>query len=65
MPLRSDRGDQMKRREAVLVLLALGAAPLTAEAQQARLNRVGVLFYGDSCSAAIDRPRGGLRELGL
>lgn len=55
----------MKRREAVLVLLALGAAPLPAEARQARFNRVGVLFHGGSFSPAIEGLRGGLRELGL
>jgi hypothetical protein len=39
----------MDRRDTVLALLALGAAPLAAEAQQAgKLSRIGVLFGATS-----------------
>ncbi|MSQ63666.1 MAG: ABC transporter substrate-binding protein, partial [Betaproteobacteria bacterium] len=50
----------------VLVLLALGAAPLVAEAQPARVFRVGVVLQGgDAYYAAIDGLRDGLKALGL
>jgi putative ABC transport system substrate-binding protein len=58
----------MNRRDTVLALLALGAAPLAAEAQQAgKLLRVGVLHAGSSKEAAtIQREpfERGLRENG-
>ena len=45
--------------------LALCAAALAAEAQQARLYRVGVVLHGGQYSPAIDGLRGGFKELGL
>jgi putative ABC transport system substrate-binding protein len=41
------------------------AAPLGAEAQQARVYRVGVILQGGPYSQAVDGLREGLRELGL
>ena len=55
----------MNRRETVIALLALGAAPLAAKAQQARVYRVGVILLGGGYSLVIDGLRDGLRELGL
>jgi putative ABC transport system substrate-binding protein len=55
----------MNRRDTVLALLALGATPLAASAQQARVYRVGVVFQGGAFSRAIDGLRDGLKELGL
>jgi putative ABC transport system substrate-binding protein len=58
----------MKRRNAVLALLALGAVPRTAGAQQAKMPRVGILFLTSPASAtgaaAIEALRTGLRDLG-
>jgi putative ABC transport system substrate-binding protein len=48
-----------------ILILAILAAPLAVEAQQARVYRVGVVLQGGSYSAAIDGLRDGLRELGL
>ena len=48
----------------VLALTFL-AAPLTAESQQARAYRVGVVLFGGPASQAIDGLREGLRELGF
>ena len=56
----------MDRRDTVLALLALGAAPLVADAQQAGVPRIGFL----SATSPSDRPplldafRQRLRELG-
>jgi putative ABC transport system substrate-binding protein len=47
------------------LILALFAAPLSVEAQQARVYRVGVVLLGGPYSAAIDGLRDGLREFGL
>jgi putative ABC transport system substrate-binding protein len=56
----------MNRRDTVVALLALGAAPYIAEAQPARVFRVGVVLQGgDAYYAAIDGLRDGLRALGL
>jgi len=41
------------------------AAPLTAEAQQARVYRIGVVLQGGPYFADIDGVRDGLKELGL
>ena len=48
-----------------IVILALSAVALAAEAQQARVYRVGVILHGGPFYAAIDGLRDGLRELGL
>ena len=48
-----------------ILMLALFALPLTVEAQQARVYRVGVVLHGGPHSSAIDGLRDGLRELGL
>lgn len=48
-----------------LLILALLAAPLAAEAQQARVYRVGVILQGGPYSEAVDGLRDGLRELGF
>ena len=48
-----------------ILILALLAAPLGAEAQQGRLYRVGVVFQGGGYSAGVDGLRDGLRELGF
>jgi putative ABC transport system substrate-binding protein len=53
------------RRAFVSGTLALLAAPLVGEAQQARVYRIGVVLQGGSYSAAIDGLRDGLRELGF
>ncbi len=55
----------MNRRDTILALAALGAAPLAARAQQARLYRVGIVWVGGAASASIDGLRDGLRDLGL
>ena len=54
-------------RRAFLGTLAAGllASPLVAEAQQARVYRVGVVLQGGPYSGAIDGLRKGLAELGL
>jgi len=54
-------------RRAFLGTLAGGllAAPLTAEAQQARVHRIGVVLQGGPYFADIDGLRDGLKELGL
>jgi len=54
-------------RRAFLGTLAGGllAAPLAAEAQQARVYRVGVILQGGPYLGAVDRLRKGLGELGL
>ncbi len=48
-------------------MLASGllAAPLGAEAQPARVYRIGVVLEGGPYSAAVDGLRDGLRELGF
>ena len=57
----------MNRRDTVLGLLALGAAPLSAFAQQpAKVFRIG--FLGQAAAATmtarVDPLRAGLRDLG-
>ena len=47
------------------MILALPAAPLAVQAQQARVYRVGVVHLGGPYSAAVDGLRDGLKELGL
>jgi putative ABC transport system substrate-binding protein len=58
----------MNRRNtllALLALLALGATPLAAEAQQAgKVNRIGILRFGQLPRTYIEGFRQGLRELG-
>jgi putative ABC transport system substrate-binding protein len=49
----------------VLTLLALGAAPLAAKAQQARVYRVGVIHHGGTYDLAVNGLRDGLKELGF
>lgn len=48
-----------------LLILALVAAPLAVEAQQARVYHIGVVLQGGAYFAAIDGLRDALRELGL
>src|SRR4030095_12482236 len=59
-------GSRMDRRDTVLALLALGAAPLAAEAQQAaKVARIG--YLSSNLAATSHRPeafRQGLRDLG-
>ena len=58
----------MTTRRSVLAgipIFALLALSLVAEAQQARVYRVGVVLQGGSYSATIDGLRDGLKELGL
>jgi hypothetical protein len=50
---------------AVVLALRLALAPLAAEAQQAKVYRVGVIFQGGEWDAVLDGLRDGLRELGL
>jgi putative tryptophan/tyrosine transport system substrate-binding protein len=59
-------GDQMDRRDTVLALLALGAAPLAAEAQQAaKIARLGYLAADRAANPHLQEAfRQGLRELG-
>ena len=55
----------MNRRDTVLALLALGAAPLTAGAQQTgKVHRIGLLRVGSPPPGFIEPFRQGLRELG-
>ena len=49
----------------VALVLAMLAAPLAAEAQQARVYRIGVILQGGPYFAAVDGLRDGLRDLGL
>jgi len=48
-----------------ILILALVAVPIAAEAQQVRVYRMGVILQGGPYYAAIDGLRDGLRELGL
>ena len=50
---------------AAVLTLSLTLAPLAAEAQQARVYRLGIILQGGPHCAAIDRLRDGFRELGL
>jgi len=50
---------------AFTLTLALLAAPVAVEAQQARVYRVGVVLQGGQYSAAVDGLRDGLKDLGL
>src|ERR1700693_2052400 len=61
----STSGDQMDRRDTVLALLALGAAPLAAEAQQAaKVARIGYLSPNLASSPHLrDAFLQGLRDL--
>ncbi len=66
-PRYDQKGDRMNRRNTVLALLALGAAPLAAETQQAgALYRIGFLGGGwpSSSKAQVEGLRQGLQELG-
>ena len=55
----------MNRRDTVLALLALSAAPLTAGAQQTgKVHRIGLLRVGSPPPGFIEPFRQGLRELG-
>jgi len=55
----------MNRRDSMLSLLALGAAPLVARAQQSRVFRVGVIMLGGPYAGAVGGLRDGLKALGL
>jgi hypothetical protein len=59
-------GDQMDRRDTVFALLALGAAPLAAEAQQAaKIARIGYLTVQPGVNPHLfEAFRQGLRDLG-
>jgi putative tryptophan/tyrosine transport system substrate-binding protein len=48
-----------------LLILALFAAPLAVEAEQARVYRIGVILQGGPYFVAIDGLRDGLSALGL
>ena len=57
----------MNRREAVLALVALGIAPLSAGAQQsAKVHKIGYLIFGSPSSSAnrVEALRMGLQDLG-
>jgi len=54
----------MNRRESVLALLALCAAPPAAQAQGAAIPRIGVLTIGQTTNAIRDGFRLGLRDRG-
>ena len=56
---------RVERRGFLMGTLGLLAAPLAAEAQQARVYRVGVVLHGSPYYSAIDGLRDGLRELGF
>jgi putative tryptophan/tyrosine transport system substrate-binding protein len=55
----------MRRLAATLLCFSLAAAPLSTEAQQARVHTVGVILQGGPYSTVIEGLRAGLRELGL
>jgi ABC-type uncharacterized transport system substrate-binding protein len=63
----SEGTGMMATRSALtsLLILALLAAPLALEAQQAYVYRIGVILQGGPYYAAIEGLRDGLRELGL
>ncbi len=48
-----------------LLLVPLAGVPLTADAQEAKVHRVGVILPGGPYYAAIDGLREGLKEVGL
>src|SRR5690348_15131523 len=53
------------RPMAIIVILAMLASPLAAEAQQSGLHHVGVVLQGGPYAAAVDGLRDGLSEFGL
>jgi hypothetical protein len=56
----------MERRAFISgITIGLIARPHVAEAQQARVYRMGVVLQGGQYFSAIDGLRDGLRELGL
>ena len=55
----------MKRRDAIISLVALGAAPLTAAGQQARVYRIGVIHHGGTYDLVVNGLREGLKKLGF
>ena len=55
----------MERRTFLGALAGILSAPLAAEAQQARVHRVGVILQGGPYLRAVDGLRKGLAELGL
>src|SRR6185295_6817062 len=59
-------GGRMNRREAVLLLLALGSPGSARSQAGTKIRRVGVLTVGSSNSTAgfIDALKEGLRDLG-
>jgi putative ABC transport system substrate-binding protein len=66
LPLTSPHHPDMDRRRFLLTSLAGAfAAPIAAEALQARVYRIGVILQGGPYFAAIEGLRDGLRELGL
>lgn len=59
--------DRMNRRNTIIALIALGAVPIAAKAQQAPSNvKIGVLFHGIEADEAkfLAEIRRGLRDLG-
>jgi putative ABC transport system substrate-binding protein len=64
--IRNDQGESVDRRDTVLALLALGAAPLAAEAQQAaKVARIGYLTNSLGVNPHLPEAfRQGLRDLG-
>ncbi|MBF8305822.1 MAG: hypothetical protein HW398_1010, partial [Acidobacteria bacterium] len=61
-------GDRMNRRDAIFLVLALGATPIAASAQQrtAKVHRIGFLgvAFASGYVRELDWVRGGLRNLG-
>lgn len=53
----------MNRRETILVLAALGAFPVAAVGQPARVYRIGVIHHGGIYLSVIDGLRDGLKAL--
>ena len=48
-----------------LLLVPLVGVPLTTNAQEAKVHRVGVIIHAGHSYAAVDGLREGLKELGL
>jgi len=55
----------MNRRDTLFALLAIGAVPLPAAGQQARVYRIGVIHHGGTYDSAVNGLRDGLKELGF
>ena len=63
--LRTSMGSAMKRLRYFFIVIAILGSGATAQAQQPRVYRVGVIYPGGPFSAVVEGLRDGLKELGL